>query len=68
MVVLWMVRTESYEESELDNYIINTRVLKPERVRELASKLTTNETILDKFYEFAVQDNRMGLFKLTSEF
>jgi hypothetical protein len=53
---------------ELDAYIIKQSELDPQIVRDMASKFISDEEILNKFYILATQDDRVGLFKLTSEF
>jgi len=75
IIAAWLLmrryRKERYEISDrdaIDSYITNQEKLDPEVVKEMATKLTTDEVILSKFYTLASADDRLGLFKLTSEF
>lgn len=74
IVIVWIMmryNNEQYETSDkdaLDNYIIDQEKLDPTVVKEMASKLTSDMEILDKFHDLASRDDRLGLFKLTAEF
>ena len=74
IVIIWMImkyRSEGYEKSDkdaIDSYIIEQKVLDPNVVKDMASKLTTDQAALDEFHNLATQDDRLGLFKLIAEF
>lgn len=74
IVIIWVMmkcKSEGYEEADkeaLDAYIIEQEKLELDVIMEMASKLTSDEKKLEDFRTFTIQDDRMGLFKLTSEF
>jgi hypothetical protein len=64
-------RNEGYEKKDvdvLDLYIIEQEELDPNVIKDLASKFTSDQALLDKFHDLATQDDRLGLFKLIAEF
>jgi hypothetical protein len=63
-------RRELYEEADkkaLEDYLMSSEKLDAQVVKDMVSKVTTDEVLHSKFYSAAQSDNRVTLFKLTTE-